>query len=50
MEHDAHTGFIIAAYLIAVIVVTTMVVTILLDHRALKRELARFGTREVDRG
>ncbi len=43
MNHDPHTGFIVAAYLIAAAVVATMVVAILIDHRSLKRQLRRFG-------
>lgn len=50
MEHDPHTGFIIAAYGLAALVILAMVATILLDHRALKTRLARFGARETDRG
>ena len=43
MEHDPHTGFIIAAYTVAFVVITSMVVVILWDHRTLKRNLLRFG-------
>ena len=50
MEHDPHTGFIVAAYLIAAVVIVTMIVTILADHRSLKKSLKRFGAREADRG
>ena len=50
MDHDPHTGFIVAAYVIAAVVVAMMVVTILADHRALKKSLERFGAREADRG
>ncbi len=50
MDHDPHTGFILAAYAVAAVVILAMLVTILLDHRALRRRLARFGAREVDRG
>lgn len=50
MEHDPHTGFIVTAYLIATVVIVTMIVTILVDHRALKKSLKRFGARGADRG
>ena len=50
MEHDPHTGFIVAAYGIAALVVATMVVAILLDHRSLKRQLRRFGDDGEGRG
>ena len=49
MEHDPHTSFIIAAYAVAAAVILSMVVVIVADHRALKRSLKRFGTRDVDR-
>ena len=50
MEHAPHTGFILAAYGIAVVVIVSMIVVIVSDHRALKRDLRRFGSRESDRG
>ncbi len=49
MEHDPHTGFIVAAYLVAFGVVACMVVAILLDYRSLKRQLGRFGAKGGDR-
>ena len=49
MEHDPHTGFIVAAYAIATLVVAAMVVAILVDHRTLKAGLKRFGARGLDR-
>ena len=50
MEHDPHTGFIVAAYAIAALVVASMVVAILVDHRSLKRQLRRFGDDGESRG
>ena len=44
--HDPHTGFIVAAYCIAGLVVAVMVGAIVLDHRGLKRDLGRLGTRD----
>ena len=49
VAHDPHTGFILAAYGIAAIVIGTMLVTIMADHRALKRKLMRFGRRGSER-
>ena len=43
MEHDPHTGFIVAAYILAFVVVASMIVAILSDYRSLKRSLRRFG-------
>lgn len=43
MEHDPHTGFIVAAYAVAAAVIATMIVAILLDYRSLKRQLRHFG-------
>ena len=50
MTHDPHFDFIIAAYGIAAVVIGTMIVTILADHRALKKRLEHFGRREAERG
>ena len=50
MAHDPHTGFILAAYGLAAVVIATMLATIVLDHRALRKRLARFGTRDAERG
>ena len=50
MEHAPHTGFIVAAYAIAAFVIATMIVTILADHRSLKRQLRRFGDDGERRG
>lgn len=49
MEHDPHTGFIIAAYAVAAAVVVSMIVVIVSDYRGLRRELRRFGSRGQDR-
>ena len=40
-----HAAFIIAAFLIAGAVVAVMLGAIILDHRSLKRELAKFPPR-----
>ena len=49
MEHDPHIGFIVAAYVIAAAVVGTMIATTLFDYASLRRRLARFGARGLDR-
>ncbi len=49
MEHDPHTGFIVAAYVISAVVIVSMIVVIISDGRALRRSLSRFGTRGLDR-
>jgi heme exporter protein CcmD len=41
----AHAGYIIAAYALCVGVIGGLVLAIYLDHRHLKRELARLGDR-----
>ena len=46
MGQDPHTGFIVAAYGVAGLVVAAMVLAIVLDHRALKRDLKRLGGRD----
>jgi heme exporter protein CcmD len=48
IEHDPHTGFIIAAYAIATFVIVSMIVVIVADHRALRANLKRFGARGLD--
>ena len=50
MEHDPHTGFIVAAYVVAAVVIVSMIAVIVAEHRALRRALARFGARGLDRG
>jgi hypothetical protein len=51
MEHDPHTGFILAAYAIAGVVIVSMIAVILSDYWSLKRSLKRFGgSSEADRG
>jgi heme exporter protein CcmD len=53
MDHDPHTGFILAAYTIAAVVIVSMIVAIVSDYWSLKRSLKRFGARgahEADRG
>ncbi len=49
MEHDPHTGFIVAAYVISAVVIVSMIVVIVSDQRALRRSLKRFGARGLDR-
>ncbi len=39
MSHDPHLGFVIAAYALAVVIVTGMIVTILADYMRLKQAL-----------
>ena len=46
---SGHTGFIVAAYGVAAFVILGMVVAIQVDHRALRRDLKRFGARGDDR-
>jgi heme exporter protein CcmD len=41
----AHSGFIIAAYAICVVVVGGLILATWLDHRRLKRDLAQLGDR-----
>lgn len=49
-EHDAHLGFIVAAYVVAAVVILSMIVATVSDYRSLKKSLARFGERGLDRG
>ena len=49
MEHDPHTGFIVAAYAVTAVVVVSMIVVIVADYVGLRRSLARFGARGLDR-
>ena len=49
MGYDPHTGFILAAYAIAATVILSMIVAIVGDYRSLKRDLARFAGRGLDR-
>lgn len=49
MEHDPHTGFIVAAYAITALVIVSMTVAILTDYRSLKKALTRFGDRGTER-
>ena len=46
MSND-HFSFIFAAYAIAVIVVATMIASLAMDHRALKRALAKLPARDA---
>ena len=47
--HASHTGFIVAAYAVTALVVASMVATVVMEHRALRRDLRRFGARGLDR-
>lgn len=40
MSHDPHFGFVVAAYSLAFVIVTGMIVTIFADYIRLKRALA----------
>jgi heme exporter protein CcmD len=40
MSHDPHLGFVIAAYALAFVIVTGMIVTILVDYMRLKQALS----------
>lgn len=44
-----HLGFIVAAYAVTAGAIGLMIVALLLDNRAQKRLLARFGTKPDDR-
>lgn len=48
MSHDPHLGFVIAAYALAFVIVTGMIVTILADYMHLKQALSALsrGTRQ----
>ena len=41
-----HSGFILAAYVLTTIVVVGLFGAIVMDHRALRRSLAKFPPRE----
>lgn len=47
--HDPHTGFIVAAFVVACVVIASMIFAIVTDYRALRKSLARFGARGLDR-
>ena len=48
MSHDPHLGFVVAAYALAFVIVTGMIVTILADYMRLKQALSSLsrGTRQ----
>jgi heme exporter protein CcmD len=50
LEHEPHTGFIVAAYVIATVVIVSMITVILSDYRALRKNLKKLGADEADRG
>ncbi len=45
MNSDPFFGYILAAYLVAFIVITTMIVATVIDYRTLKRMLSRLSAR-----
>jgi heme exporter protein CcmD len=49
MAQDPHTGFIVAAYVVAGAVIVSMILAIVTDYRGLKRSLRKFGARGLDR-
>jgi hypothetical protein len=49
-EHEPHTDFIVAAYVIATVVIVSMIAVIVSDYRTLRRRLKAFGADEGDRG
>jgi heme exporter protein D len=49
MSEAAHTGFIIAAYAVAVIVVVGLCAWVMLDYRAQRRNLADLERRGIAR-
>jgi hypothetical protein len=49
MLHDPHTGFIVAAYVVAGTVIASMIVATLSDYRSLEQALRKFGPRGLDR-
>jgi heme exporter protein CcmD len=48
IEHSSHVGFIVAAYVVAGVVIGTMIASTFIDYRGLRRALARFGARGLD--
>jgi hypothetical protein len=47
MSHDSHLGFIIAAYVFALVIVAGMAGAIVVDYLNLKRALASFSAPEI---
>jgi hypothetical protein len=47
MSHDSHLGFIIAAYVFALVIAAGMAVAIVVDYLNLKRALASFSAPEI---
>lgn len=45
MKNDPFFGFILAAYLVGFVVIGGMIVATIVDHRNLKRMLARLSAR-----
>jgi heme exporter protein D len=46
---DPHTGFIVAAYLVAALVVASLATWVVVDHRMQRRALAELEARGVTR-
>jgi heme exporter protein CcmD len=44
--NGSHVEFIVAAYAVTAVAILAMVVSIVIDHRALKKALARFPQRD----
>jgi heme exporter protein CcmD len=44
--NGSHVDFIIAAYALTAVAILAMILSIVLDHRALKKALARFPQRD----
>jgi heme exporter protein CcmD len=44
--NGSHVDFIIAAYALTAVAILAMIVSIVLDHRALKKALMRFPQRD----
>jgi Heme exporter protein D (CcmD). len=47
--HESHIGFIVAAYVVAAVVILSMIAATVRDYRSLKKSLGRFGARGLDR-
>ena len=44
--NGSHVDFIVAAYALTAVAILAMILSIVLDHRALKKALARFPQRD----
>jgi heme exporter protein CcmD len=45
MTADPHTGFVIAAYLVALVVISVMIVATIADYAGLRKRLERLAAR-----